>query len=45
MIEDKEIKFGWKDGRLLAEDQDISYILPSDQSEVDRLELNHNLWK
>ncbi|KAI8982041.1 S-adenosyl-L-methionine-dependent methyltransferase [Mycotypha africana] len=37
--------FEWKNGRRLANDQDVAYILPSDQTEVDRLQLNHNLWK
>ncbi|KAI8890271.1 S-adenosyl-L-methionine-dependent methyltransferase [Backusella circina FSU 941] len=44
-VQDQDTKFEWKNGRLLAEDQHVSYILPSDQTEVDRLELNHNLWK
>jgi hypothetical protein len=40
-----EIDFKWKDGRKLADNQDVAYILPSDQTEVDRLQLNHTLWK
>ncbi|KAI9475491.1 MAG: S-adenosyl-L-methionine-dependent methyltransferase [Benjaminiella poitrasii] len=42
---DTEIAFEWKNGRRLATDQDVAYILPSDQTEVDRLKLNHELWK
>lgn len=40
-----EIAFEWKGGRRLANNQDVAYILPSDQTEVDRLQLNHNMWK
>lgn len=40
-----EIAFELKDGRLLANNQDVAYILPSDETEVARLQLNHNLWK
>lgn len=40
-----EIAFELKNGRLLANDQDVAYILPSDATEVARLQLNHNLWK
>ena len=32
-------------GRRLANDTNVAYILPSDQDEVERLKLNHNLWK
>ncbi|KAI7868679.1 S-adenosyl-L-methionine-dependent methyltransferase [Mucor mucedo] len=39
-----EIAFELKDGRLLANNQDVAYILPSDATEVARLQLNHNLW-
>lgn len=39
-----EIAFEWKGGRRLANNQDVAYILPSDQTEVDRLKLNHTLW-
>lgn len=45
MLDNSEISFEWKDGRRLANDQDVAYILPSDQTEVDRLKLNHELWK
>jgi hypothetical protein len=40
-----EIAFEWKDGRRLANNQDVAYILPSDNIEVDRLKLNHELWR
>lgn len=40
-----KIDFEWKDGRKLANNQDVAYILPSDQTEVDRLQLNHTLWR
>jgi hypothetical protein len=40
-----EIAFEWKGGRRLANSDDVAYILPSDQTEVDRLQLNHTLWK
>ncbi|KAI7900921.1 S-adenosyl-L-methionine-dependent methyltransferase [Cokeromyces recurvatus] len=43
--EEETISFEWKNGRRLANDQDVAYILPSDQTEVDRLKLNHELWK
>ncbi|KAG2225682.1 hypothetical protein INT45_012154 [Circinella minor] len=32
-------------GRRLANDANVAYILPSDQDEVKRLKLNHDLWK
>ena len=32
-------------GRRLANDTNVAYILPSDQDEVERLRLNHDLWK
>lgn len=41
----KENTFEYKEGRKLANQKDVAYILPSDQLEVDRLELNHSLWK
>lgn len=37
--------FKWNEGRRIADDKDIAYILPSDQGEVDRLKLNHEMWK
>jgi hypothetical protein len=40
-----EVAFEWKNGRRLSVQEDVAYILPSDQKEVDRLELNHKLWK
>ncbi|KAL7311914.1 hypothetical protein PS15m_009624 [Mucor circinelloides] len=40
-----QVAFEWKDGRRLSVKEDVAYILPSDQKEVDRLELNHTLWK
>ncbi|KAG0766676.1 hypothetical protein G6F57_003806 [Rhizopus arrhizus] len=41
----EENTFEYKEGRKLANQKDVAYILPSDQLEVDRLELNHSLWK
>ncbi|EIE82230.1 hypothetical protein RO3G_06935 [Rhizopus delemar RA 99-880] len=40
----EENTFEYKEGRKLANQKDVAYILPSDQLEVDRLELNHSLW-
>lgn len=40
-----EIAFEWKNGRRLANNRDVAYILPSDQTEVDRLQINHELWR
>lgn len=40
-----EISFEWKGGRRLANNENVAYILPSDKTEVDRLQLNHTLWK
>ncbi|KAI8388510.1 S-adenosyl-L-methionine-dependent methyltransferase [Radiomyces spectabilis] len=40
-----DIAFQAKDGRRLANDKNIAYILPSDELEVDRLKLNHEMWK
>lgn len=40
-----EIAFKLKDGRVLANNEDVAYILPSDATEVTRLQLNHTLWK
>ncbi|KAF7720901.1 hypothetical protein EC973_005789 [Apophysomyces ossiformis] len=45
MLNYKSINFRWEGGRRLADNQDVAYILPSDQSEVDRLQLNHQMWK
>ncbi|KAI8367952.1 S-adenosyl-L-methionine-dependent methyltransferase [Choanephora cucurbitarum] len=41
----ERIAFEWKDGRFLVTDQDVAYILPNDQKEVERLHLNHMLFK
>ncbi|KAI8640016.1 S-adenosyl-L-methionine-dependent methyltransferase [Parasitella parasitica] len=40
-----KVVFEWKSGRRLAAQDDVAYILPSDQKEVIRLKLNHKLWK
>ncbi|KAI8330463.1 S-adenosyl-L-methionine-dependent methyltransferase [Chlamydoabsidia padenii] len=40
-----DITFQLKSGRRLVNDTEVDYILPSDATEVERLRLNHNLWK
>jgi hypothetical protein len=40
-----EVAFQWKGGRRMSNHEDVAYILPSDQTEVNRLQLNHALWK
>ncbi|KAI8078284.1 S-adenosyl-L-methionine-dependent methyltransferase [Gilbertella persicaria] len=40
-----DISFEWKKGRCLVKDQDVAYILPNDQKEVERLHLNHLMFK
>lgn len=40
-----DIAFQLKSGRRLVDDSSVAYILPSDATEVERLRLNHNLWK
>ncbi|KAI8070393.1 S-adenosyl-L-methionine-dependent methyltransferase [Gongronella butleri] len=39
------ISFSFKGGRKIVDDQAVSYILPSDITEVERLDMNHELWK
>ncbi|KAI9314330.1 S-adenosyl-L-methionine-dependent methyltransferase [Dichotomocladium elegans] len=36
--------FSWSAGRRFADSAEIAYILPSDQGEVERLKINHELW-
>lgn len=37
--------FEYKEGRKVVNDKDIAYMLPVDGLEVDRLKMNHGLWK
>ncbi|KAJ8662616.1 hypothetical protein O0I10_001578 [Lichtheimia ornata] len=39
-----QTSFSWSGGRRVAADKNVAYILPSDQGEVERLRLNHDLW-
>ncbi|KAI8088717.1 S-adenosyl-L-methionine-dependent methyltransferase [Halteromyces radiatus] len=45
VYDNDDIVFQYKSGRKLVDDESVAYILPSDATEVKRLELNHNLWK
>lgn len=40
-----DIAFQFKDGRKVVADTEVAYLLPSDPTEVERLRLNHDLWK
>lgn len=42
---EETITFQYKDGRKVVNDASVDYILPSDATEVERLRLNHNMWK
>ncbi|CAO3642637.1 unnamed protein product [Cunninghamella blakesleeana] len=44
-FKEENITFQYKDGRKLVNDASVDYILPSDATEVERLRLNHDLWK
>ncbi|CAO3584727.1 unnamed protein product [Absidia cylindrospora] len=45
VFDSTDIAFQLKSGRKLVDDKSVAYILPSDSTEVERLRLNHDLWK
>ncbi|KAI7868757.1 S-adenosyl-L-methionine-dependent methyltransferase [Spinellus fusiger] len=42
-FESSQVGFRWEGRRRLADQEDVAYLLPSDQGEVDRLKMNHIL--